>query len=95
MVGDLYPEGDARRDGAFTIFYMGINAGAFLAPLVCSTLGEDPASAGRYGYFAAGVGMMLSVIIQLLFVASLPRRHRRRCRRHIARAPWRVARRSR
>ena len=36
MVGDLYPEGDARRDGAFTIFYMGINAGAFLAPLVCS-----------------------------------------------------------
>ena len=33
MVGDLYPEGDARRDGAFTIFYMGINAGAFLAPL--------------------------------------------------------------
>ena len=42
MVGDLYEEGDARRDGAFTIFYMGINAGAFLAPLVCSTLGEDP-----------------------------------------------------
>ncbi len=67
MVGDLYAEGDARRDGAFTIFYMGINAGAFLAPLVCSTLGEDPARGWAYGYFAAGVGMILSVIIQLAF----------------------------
>jgi POT family proton-dependent oligopeptide transporter len=67
MVGDLYAEGDARRDGAFTIFYMGINAGAFLAPLVCSTLGENPALGWRYGYFAAGVGMVLSVIIQLAF----------------------------
>jgi POT family proton-dependent oligopeptide transporter len=67
MVGDLYEEGDARRDGAFTIFYMGINAGAFLAPLVCSTLGEDPAWGWRAGYFAAGVGMVLSVIIQLAF----------------------------
>jgi POT family proton-dependent oligopeptide transporter len=65
MVGDLYAEGDARRDGAFTIFYMGINAGAFLAPLVCSTLGENPAHGWRAGYFAAGVGMVLSVIIQL------------------------------
>ena len=65
MVGDLYEEGDARRDGAFTIFYMGINAGAFLAPLVCSTLGEDPTYGWRAGYFAAGVGMVLSVIIQL------------------------------
>jgi POT family proton-dependent oligopeptide transporter len=67
MVSDLYPEGDARRDGAFTIFYMGINAGALLAPFVCSTLGEDPAYGWRYGYMAAGVGMVLSVIIQLLF----------------------------
>jgi POT family proton-dependent oligopeptide transporter len=67
MVGDLYPEGDARRDGAFTIFYMGINAGAFLAPLVCSTFGENPVYGWRAGYFAAGVGMVLSVIIQLLF----------------------------
>ncbi len=67
MVGDLYEEGDARRDGAFTIFYMGINAGAFLAPLVCSTLGEDPTYGWRAGYFAAGVGMVLSVIIQLAF----------------------------
>jgi len=67
MVGDLYEQGDARRDGAFTIFYMGINLGAFLAPLVCSTLGEDPAFGWRVGFFAAGVGMSLSVFIQLLF----------------------------
>jgi POT family proton-dependent oligopeptide transporter len=67
MVGDLYPQGDARRDGAFTIFYMGINLGAFLAPLVCSTLGEDPAYGWRIGFFAAGIGMTLSVIIQLAF----------------------------
>jgi POT family proton-dependent oligopeptide transporter len=67
MVGDLYPEGDARVDSAFTIFYMGINLGAFIAPFICSTLGEDPAYGWRYGYMAAGVGMILSVIIQLLF----------------------------
>jgi POT family proton-dependent oligopeptide transporter len=67
MVGDLYQQGDARRDGAFTIFYMGINVGAFIAPLVCSTLGEDPAYGWRVGFFAAGIGMLLSVIIQLAF----------------------------
>jgi POT family proton-dependent oligopeptide transporter len=85
MVGDLYAEGDARRDGAFTIFYMGINAGAFLAPLVCSTLGEDPARGWAYGYFSAGVGMVLSVIIQLVFarrylgeIGVVPAAHRAR-----------------
>jgi POT family proton-dependent oligopeptide transporter len=67
MVGELYAPGDARRDGAFTIFYMGINVGAFLAPLVCSTLGEDPAYGWRIGFLAAGIGMTLSVIIQLAF----------------------------
>jgi proton-dependent oligopeptide transporter, POT family len=67
MVGDLYPQGDARRDGAFVIFYMGINTGAFLAPLVCSTLGEDPAYGWRVGFLAAGIGMLISVVIQLAF----------------------------
>ena len=67
MVGDLYGEHDNRRDGAFTIFYMGINVGAFLAPLVCSTLGEDASYGWKYGYIAAGIGMMLSVVIQLMF----------------------------
>lgn len=67
MVGQLYPEGDVRRDNAFTIFYMGINTGALFAPLVCSTLGEDPMYGWSYGYLSAGVGMVLSVIIQLVF----------------------------
>ena len=67
MVGDLYQQGDARRDAAFTIFYMGVNTGAFLAPLICSTLGEDPDWGWRVGFFAAGVGMLLSVVIQLAF----------------------------
>ncbi len=71
MVGELYREGDARRDGGFTIFYMGINVGAFLAPLVCSTFGESAAWGWRYGYAAAGCGMMLSVVTQLLFARRL------------------------
>ena len=65
MVGDLYPQGDARRDAAFSIFYMGINLGAFIAPFITSTLGEDPNFGWRWGYFAAGCGMSLSVVIQL------------------------------
>ncbi len=65
MVGDLYPEGDARRDAAFTIFYMGINLGAFIAPFICSTLGEDPRFGWKFGYFSAGCGMLLSVLIQV------------------------------
>ncbi|WP_337840350.1 peptide MFS transporter [Rheinheimera sp.] len=67
IVGDLYQPGDARRDGGFSIFYMGINIGGFLAPLVTSSLGESDAFGWRYGYLAAGIGMTLSVLIQLLF----------------------------
>lgn len=71
MVGMLYRAGDARRDGAFTIFYMGINIGAFLAPFVCSTLGEDPTYGWRYGYMAAGGGMLLSAVVQGIWAKSL------------------------
>ncbi|RZQ56337.1 MFS transporter [Pseudidiomarina tainanensis] len=67
IVGDLYQQGDARRDSAFSIFYMGINLGAFIAPLVTSTLGESADYGWRWGYFAAGVGMTLAVITQGLF----------------------------
>ncbi|MBV8665133.1 MAG: peptide MFS transporter [Burkholderiaceae bacterium] len=63
MVGELYRPGDARRDAAFSIFYMGVNLGAFLAPLVCSYFGEKVA--WKYGYFAAGCGMTLSALIQI------------------------------
>jgi POT family proton-dependent oligopeptide transporter len=66
IVGDLYPQGDARRDGGFTIFYMGINLGAFIAPLITSTLGESDSWGWRYGYLAAGIGMTISVLLQLL-----------------------------
>lgn len=58
MVGQLYPENDQRIDSAYTIFYMGINLGAFLAPLVCGWLGENIAF--KWGFFAAGVGMLIS-----------------------------------
>ncbi|MCB9519669.1 MAG: peptide MFS transporter [Myxococcales bacterium] len=63
QVGSLYPEGDPRRDGAFTIFYMGINLGAFLSPLVCGTLGQK--LGWHYGFAAAGVGMVVGLIIYL------------------------------
>lgn len=64
QVADLYPEGDSRRDGAFTIFYMGINLGAFLAPLVCGTLGQKVG--WHYGFGAAGVGMLLGLLIYIV-----------------------------
>jgi POT family proton-dependent oligopeptide transporter len=69
MVGKMYKQGDARRDGAFTIFYMGINIGAFLAPLVCGWLrqnmGPVPGMGFHYGFAAAGVGMVFGLIIFL------------------------------
>lgn len=62
MVGQLYPEGDnTKKDSAYTIFYMGINAGAFLAPLVCGYLGEKVDF--KWGFFAAGVGMLISLVV--------------------------------
>ncbi|MCJ2377778.1 peptide MFS transporter [Vibrio sp. ZSDZ34] len=63
MVGDLYKEGDNRRDGAFTIFYMGINLGALLAGIVS---GSVTGSYGwRAGFLAAGIGMVISLIMQV------------------------------
>lgn len=66
IVGSLYLSGDARRDAAFTIFYMGINLGAFLSPLVCGALAD--AYSPHWGFAAAGVGMLISLII---FTAGL------------------------
>jgi POT family proton-dependent oligopeptide transporter len=60
IVGELYPEGGARRDAGYTLFYMGINLGAFLGPLVCGWLGEK--WNWHYGFAAAGIGMMAGVI---------------------------------
>jgi proton-dependent oligopeptide transporter, POT family len=59
LVGKLYPEGGARRDAGFTIFYMGINIGAALGPLVCSYLGEQVN--WHYGFGAAAIGMFFGL----------------------------------
>jgi POT family proton-dependent oligopeptide transporter len=60
IVGKLYGQGDPRRDSGFTIFYMGINIGSFTATLLCGWLGE--AYGWKYGFGAAGVGMVLGLI---------------------------------
>ena len=80
MIGGLYRENDPRRDSGFSIFYMGINIGAVLAPLVCGYLGQsesfkqtltnngfDPAKSWHWGFGAAGVGMILGLIVYLIF----------------------------
>ena len=63
QVGDLYAAGDPRRDRAYSIFYVGINIGAFLAPLICGTLAV--AFGWHAGFAAAGVAMLVSVGIYL------------------------------
>ena len=63
MVGQLYPKGDHRIDGAFTIFYMGINLGAFFSPLICGGFGDTGNIHDfRYGFLAACIGMIVSTI---------------------------------
>lgn len=79
MVGSLYEKNDPRRDSGFSIFYMGINIGAVLAPLVCGYLaqsgsfkamiagwGFDPNMSWHFGFGAAGVGMTMGLIVFLL-----------------------------
>lgn len=63
QVGTLYPSGDPRRDRAFSIFYVGVNLGAFFSPLVCGTLGEI--YGWHYGFSAAGIGMVVGLTIYL------------------------------
>ncbi|MDO4461262.1 MAG: peptide MFS transporter [Bacteroidia bacterium] len=66
MVGDLYEQTDRRKDAAFTIFYMGINVGAFIAPLICGTLGEgswSDLSPFKWGFLCAGIAMILSIVV--------------------------------
>lgn len=62
VVGELYARGDPRRDAGFTLFYMGINIGAALGPLVCSTLGESERFGWHYGFAAAGAGMVTGLL---------------------------------
>jgi dipeptide/tripeptide permease len=67
LVGDLYPPGSRKRDGGFTIFYIGINLGAAMAPLICGYIGET--YGWSYGFGLATLGMLLGVA---LFVNWLP-----------------------
>lgn len=60
LVADLYPEGGARRDAGFTIFYMGVNLGAALGPMVCGWLAKE--KGWHWGFGAAGVGMVLGLV---------------------------------
>jgi len=84
MVGNLYRGNDPRRDSGFSIFYMGINVGALLAPFVVgylakgetfksflSTIGQDPTKSWHWGFGAAGVGMVLGLVIYLLSSRTL------------------------
>src|ERR1700683_4317080 len=70
QVGRLYAPSDHRRDRAYSIFYVGINVGAFLAPLVCGSLGEKVGF--HYGFAAAGVGMTLALVVYLHAIPMLP-----------------------
>lgn len=75
QVGRLYPPNDPRRDSAYTIFYMGVNLGAFIAPIVCAELRENTVWGFRAAFLAAGVGMLLGLVIYLLgyrWVAEVP-----------------------
>ncbi|NOT01850.1 MAG: peptide MFS transporter [Phycisphaerales bacterium] len=75
LVGKLYQPGDPRRDGGFTIFYMGINIGAAIAPVVCQAIsawmGEPGKPDYRYGFMAAGAGMLLGLVCFGLFTRHL------------------------
>ena len=68
IVGEFYQPGDPRRDGGFTIFYMGINVGAALGPIVCGYLAQDN---WHYGFGAAGVGMLLGLVQFKVTLAKL------------------------
>ena len=80
IVGDLYPEGGARRDAGFSIFYMGINIGAFFGQIITGFLGERVG--WHFGFGAAGVGMLIGLTVFSLFarrtlgnLGAAPSRH--------------------
>jgi POT family proton-dependent oligopeptide transporter len=73
QIGSLYPVGDPRRDRAYTVYYAGVNLGAFLSPLVCGTLGQ--VYGWHYGFGAAGVGMVIGLVLYLVGQPYLPVDH--------------------
>ncbi|WP_108821484.1 peptide MFS transporter [Dysgonomonas sp. Marseille-P4361] len=68
MVGQLYLPDDKRKDSAYTIFYMGVNTGSFIAPLICGFVGDTGHPADfRWGFLAACIGMILGLIVFSVF----------------------------
>ena len=70
QIGDLYERGDPRAGRAYNVYYVGVNIGGFLAPLICGTLGE--VFGWHWGFGAAGVGMVLGLVIYLWGQRYLP-----------------------
>ncbi len=70
QINDLYKAGDPRRGWAYNVYYVGINIGGFLAPLICGTLGE--VYGWHYGFGAAGIGMVIGLVIYLAGGRYLP-----------------------
>ncbi|MBC9909884.1 peptide MFS transporter [Chitinophaga varians] len=68
LVGQLYPDGDNRKDTAYTIFYMGINTGGALGPIICGLAGDtgNPADF-KWAFLAGGISMLISVVVQAIF----------------------------
>ena len=68
MVGQLYKKGDSKIDAAYTIFYMGINTGGALGPIVCGFFGDTGKNGDfKWAFLAGGIAMLLSVITQVIF----------------------------
>ncbi len=81
QVGNLYQDGDAKKDGAFTLFYMGINLGAFYSPFLCRDLAlwmsellgmTSPGAAWHLGFTFAGIGMLIGTLVYHFFRHNLP-----------------------
>ena len=68
LVGQMYPKGDRRTDSAYTIFYMGINVGGALGPIICGLVGDtgNPEDF-KWAFLAGGIAMLISVVVQLVF----------------------------
>ncbi|WP_449427819.1 peptide MFS transporter [Rhodanobacter umsongensis] len=86
QIEGLYRDGDVRSKSAYNIYYVGINLGGFLAPLVCGTLGES--YGWHWGFAAAGFGMLLSLVIYLAGRRYLPPEPARGAAMRAATPPW-------
>jgi len=86
QIEGLYRDGDVRSKSAYNIYYVGINLGGFLAPLVCGTLGES--YGWHWGFAAAGFGMLLSLMIYLAGRRYLPPEPARGAAMRAATPPW-------